>query len=150
MDIRDGHSTRPPRGSISALISLISAILLAKTHLNFAYSDKMPILLHNISSLQWMAVFEPGEGGRWDPCCGAFQLQGTVDRYRQLFGRAGAGNFGRFWGRKPTFFIVFFFSVQVFKDCILNKQAGIAEGLPSTVRLKLFVLLPAWLLATQL
>lgn len=69
------------------------------SYLNFADPDKVSILLNDVSSFQWVAVFEPGEGGRWDPGCGAFQLQWTVDSNEELLWRAGAGHLWRLWRR---------------------------------------------------
>lgn len=44
------------------------------SYLNFANPDKVSILLNNIATFQGVAIFEPGEGGRWDSRCWAFQL----------------------------------------------------------------------------
>lgn len=66
-------------------------------YLNFVNSDKVSVLLNNIAWFQGMAIFEPGEGGRWHSRCRAFQLQGTVHCDCDLFWRVGAGHLWRLW-----------------------------------------------------
>lgn len=82
-------------------------------YLNFANSDKVSILLNNVSSFQGVAIFEPGEGGRRDSHRGALQLQWTVYCYGQLLWRAGAGYLWRLWSRKQNVL------AQLFKDFTL-------------------------------
>lgn len=68
-------------------------------YLNFADPDKVSILLNDVPSFQGLAVFEPGEGGRWDSRCRAFQLQWTVHCDGELLWRAGDGHLWRLWSR---------------------------------------------------
>lgn len=106
----------------------------------------MSILLNNVSCFQGASIFEPAEGGRRDSHSGALQLQRAVKCYGQLPWRAGARDLWRLWIKSRMFWVSSLRSLHY--DLKLNVQ--IVLGLPSTVRLKLLVLLPAWLLATQL
>lgn len=102
------------------------------SYLNFADPDKVSILLNNVSSFQWVSVFEPGEGGRWDPGCRAFQLQRTVHSDEELLWRAGAGHLWRLWRRDHQNILALLFiylkNCPENTDCCVITKHGEIEG----------------------
>lgn len=99
------------------------------SYLNFANPDKMSTLLNNIASFQGMAVFEPGEGGRWHSRCRAFQLQGTVDCDGELLWRVGAGHLRRLWKLNqniwPILLIYFSLRLENRGFCVITKHCEV-------------------------
>lgn len=99
------------------------------SHLNFANPDKVSILLNDIASFQGVAVFEPGEGGRWHSGCRAFQLQGTVHCDGDLLWRVGAGHLWRLcrWKMLPLLLACCSLCLENTGLCVITKH-GEVEG----------------------